>query len=135
MKILGVEHIGIAVSNLGECIDKFESAFGLKCCGRERIEASKVEVAFFKCGDTKIELVTPTDPASPIQGFLSRRGNGIHHICLDVEGIQDWLASFKQAGLDLIDREPRQGAKGRSVAFISPKALCNILVELSEETK
>jgi methylmalonyl-CoA/ethylmalonyl-CoA epimerase len=133
MKILGVEHIGIAVGNLEECITRFESAFGLKCEGRERIEASKVEVAFFKCGDTKIEFVTPTDPASPIQGFLSKRGNGIHHICLDVEGIEAWLESFRDGGIDLIDKKPRQGATGRKVAFISPKALCSILVELSEE--
>jgi methylmalonyl-CoA/ethylmalonyl-CoA epimerase len=135
MKLLGVEHIGIAVSDLEDCIARFESAFGIKCEGRERIEASKVEVAFFRCGDTKIELVTPTDPASPIQGFLTSRGNGIHHICLDVEGIDAWLKSLGQAGIDLIDKKPRRGATGRSVAFISPKSLCNILVELSEETQ
>lgn len=135
MKLLGVEHIGIAVSDLEGCITTFERAFGLKCEGRERIEASKVEVAFFKCGDTKIELVTPTDPASPIQGFLAKRGNGIHHICLDVEGIEAWLESLRQAGVDLIDKKPRQGATGRRVAFINPKSLFDILVELSEETQ
>ena len=132
MKILGVEHIGIAVGNIDECITRFEEVFGFKCEGRQTIAASKVEVAFFKCGDTKIELVTPTDETSPIHKFLAKRGNGIHHICLDVEGITDWVGSLVGGGVDMIDKVPRQGAAGKSVAFISPKSLCDILIELSE---
>jgi methylmalonyl-CoA/ethylmalonyl-CoA epimerase len=132
MEILGVEHIGIAVSDLERCIETFETVFGFKCEGRQKIEASKVEVAFFRCGSAKIELVAPTDETSPIQKYLSSRGNGIHHICLDVEGIEDWLRSMVDGGLDLIDKVPRQGAAGKKVAFISPKSMCDILIELSE---
>ncbi|MFH1314685.1 MAG: methylmalonyl-CoA epimerase [Candidatus Eisenbacteria bacterium] len=134
MKILGVEHIGIAVDGLDECIEKFENALNLKCEGRETIEASGVEVAFFGCGSSKIELVTPAGAASPIGSFLSKRGNAIHHICLRVEGIDDWLAYLKQIGVELIDTVPRQGASGKRVAFISPRSMCNILIELSEDT-
>ena len=132
MKILGVEHIGIAVDNLDQCIAKFEQVFGLECEARERIEASRVEVAFFRCGDTKIELVTPLDETSPIHSFLSKRGNGIHHICLDVQGIEDWLGRLSQSGIELIDKAPRQGASGKKVAFINPRSVFDILFELSE---
>lgn len=132
MRIRGVEHIGIAVSDLDACIERFEKILKLRCAGREAMEASKVEVAFFECGGTKIELVAPADSDSPIHGFLSKRGNAIHHICLDVEGIGDWLDFLKTSGVDLIDRAPRQGAAGKSVAFISPTSTCSILFELSE---
>jgi methylmalonyl-CoA epimerase len=133
MKMLGVEHIGIAVRDLDQCIDRFEKVFGFKCEGREKIDASKVEVAFFRCGGTQIELVSPTEDSSPIHNFLAKRGNSIHHICLDVEGIEAWLASMVDGGIDLIDKVPRQGAEGRKVAFVSPKSLCDILIELSEK--
>ncbi len=135
MKIRGVEHIGIAVKDLDRCIERFESAFGFRCEGRQRIDASKVEVAFFKCGDTKIELVTPTEESSPVHKYLAKRGNGIHHICLDVDGIEDWLGSLSDGGIDLIDAVPRQGAAGKKVAFIGPKSMCDILIELSEEKR
>jgi methylmalonyl-CoA epimerase len=132
MKVLGVEHIGIAVANLDQCIEKVEKVFGLECESREKIEASRVEVAFFRCGDTKIEFVTPLDETSPIHSFLMKRGNGIHHICLDVEGIEGGLEQLLESGIDLIDKVPRQGASGKKVAFISPKSVFNILFELSE---
>jgi methylmalonyl-CoA/ethylmalonyl-CoA epimerase len=132
MRILGVEHIGIAVGNIDECIARLEKVFGFRCEGRQTIEASKVEVAFFKCGETKLELVTPTDETSPIHKFLMKRGNGIHHICLDVEGITDWVDSLVGDGVDMIDEVPRKGAAGKNVAFISPGSLCDILIELSE---
>jgi methylmalonyl-CoA/ethylmalonyl-CoA epimerase len=133
MKILGVEHIGIAVTGLEECIEKFENVLNLSCEGKEAIKASGVEVAFFRCGSSKLELVTPAETGSPISSFLSKRGNAIHHICLKVEGIDEWLAFLKQSGVDLIDTAPRQGASGKRVAFINPRSMCNILIELSED--
>ncbi len=135
MKIKGVEHIGIAITNLGECIATLKKTFGLKESHRERIEASNVEVVFFECGTTQIELVTPTSDASPISVFLSKRGNGIHHICLDVEDIEGWLAALKAKGIELIDSEPRRGAHGKKVAFLSPKSTCGFLIELSEQVE
>ena len=91
MKMVGVQHIGIAVKDLEATIATLEKLFGIKCGKREKIEASKVEVAFFDFGNTTVELVSPTHPDSPISKYLEKRGNGIHHICFDVEGIDDWL--------------------------------------------
>lgn len=132
MKLDGVEHIGIAVSDLDACIRTLEEVFGIKCAAREKVEASKVEVAVFDLGSTKLELVTPTDPASGVGKFLASRGNGIHHICLRVQDIEGWLDALGKRGVDLIDKVPRRGAFGHTVAFLSPKSVCNILIELSE---
>jgi len=132
MRINGVEHIGIAVTNVDECIKTLERIFGLEVSDRQTIEASNVEIAFLPCGATKIELVTPTSESSPIAGFLNKRGNGIHHICLDVENIEAWLEALEQRGVRLIDKKPRMGAHGRKVAFIDPKSTCGFLIELSE---
>lgn len=133
MKIEGVEHIGIAVADLDECIGKFENLLGLKCQARHRVESNLVEVALFDCGGTRIELVAPTDDASPIRRFVAKGGNSLHHICFKVEGIEAWLDFLHEQGVDLIDRTPRQGAGGRSIAFVKPKSICNFLIELSEE--
>jgi methylmalonyl-CoA/ethylmalonyl-CoA epimerase len=133
MKVLGVEHIGIAVEGLDECVEKLEKALNLRCDSKEAVEDSGVEIAFFTCGASKIELVTPAGTGSPISSFLSRRGNALHHICLKVDDIDEWLRYLKSNGVDLIDKVPRQGASGKRVAFISPKSMCGILVELSED--
>jgi methylmalonyl-CoA/ethylmalonyl-CoA epimerase len=135
MRIEGVEHIGIAVADLDKCIERFENLLGLKCQARQRVESNQVEVAVFDCGGTKIELVAPTDEASPIHKFVSRGGNSLHHICFKLEGLEAWLDFLDQHGVDLIDRTPRQGALGHSIAFVKPKSLCNFLVELSEEKR
>jgi methylmalonyl-CoA/ethylmalonyl-CoA epimerase len=132
MKIVGVQHIGIAVRDLEAAIASFENLFGARCGSREKIAASKVEVAFFDFGNTHVELVSPTDPASPVSGYLERRGNGIHHICFDVEGIDKWLETLKARDVKLIDKTPREGAAGHRVAFIDPASADGILYELSE---
>jgi methylmalonyl-CoA/ethylmalonyl-CoA epimerase len=133
MKIEGVEHIGIAVKDLDECIGRFEDLLGLKCSMRKRLESNKVEVAVFKCGGTSIELVAPTDETSPVHRFVSRGGNSLHHICFRVDEIDKWLAFLDAEGAELIDREPRQGAFGDRIAFVGPKSVCNFLIELAEE--
>lgn len=133
MKIEGVEHIGIAVANLDECIEKFEKILGLKCQRRERVESNHVEVAVFDCGETRLELVAATDEESPIHKFVARSGNSLHHICFKVEGIDDWLKFLKENGVGLIDSVPRDGALGHRIAFVKPKSICNFLIELSEE--
>ncbi len=133
MKIEGVEHIGIAVANLDECIEKFEKLLGLKCGSRERSETNRVEVAIFDCGGTRLELVAPTDEDSPIQKFIAGGGNSLHHICFKVEGIDQWLTFLDGEGVGLIDKKPRDGALGHRIAFVKPKSICNFLIELSEE--
>lgn len=132
MKMLGVQHIGIAVRDIDASIDTFEKLFGVKCGSREKIEASKVEVAFFDLGNVHVELVSPVDPESPISRYLDKRGNGIHHICFDVEGIDEWLETLKSKDVKLLDETPREGASGRRVAFINPSSTDGILFELSE---
>jgi methylmalonyl-CoA/ethylmalonyl-CoA epimerase len=132
MKMVGVKHIGIAVKDLEESIANFENLFGIKCGKREKIAASKVEVAFFDFGNTHIEMVSPIDPESPISGYLEKRGNGIHHICFDVEGIDEWLETLKSKGVKLLNETPREGASGHRVAFINPASADGILLELSE---
>ncbi len=134
MKIEGVEHIGIAVSDLDECIEKFEKLLGLKCRQRERSEPNRVEVAVFDCGGTRLELVAPTDEDSPIQKFIAKGGNSLHHICFKVEGIDDWVTFLDGKGVELIDKTPRDGALGHRIAFVKPRSICNFLIELSEET-
>ncbi len=134
MKIEGVEHIGIAVKNLDECIERFENLLGLKCSRRKRMESNKIEVAVIDCGGTTLELVAPTDEESPVQRFVSKGGNALHHICFKVDDIEGWLAFLDRQGADLIDRKPREGAFGDRIAFVSPKAVCNFLIELAEET-
>jgi methylmalonyl-CoA/ethylmalonyl-CoA epimerase len=133
MKIEGVEHIGIAVEHLDECIQRFEKLLGLKCSRRERVESNKVEVAVFDCGGATIELVAPTDEESPVQRFVSEGGSSLHHICFRVDDIDGWLRSLSEQGVKLIDREPRRGAFGDRIAFVSPKSVCNFLIELVEK--
>lgn len=132
MKIKGVEHIGIAVSDIEDLARIFEDLLGLKLQAKESIAHSNVEVAFFPCGSTNLELVTPLSDQSPIRSFLEKRGNGIHHICLDVEGIEEWIDFLAQNGIEMIDQTPRKGAHGKKVAFINPKSTFGILIELSE---
>jgi len=132
MDIIGVEHVGIAVSDLDACARRLEEVLGIKQGGRERVEGSKVEVAVFQLGNTKIELLTPTSPDSPIAKFLAERGNGIHHICLKVNDIKGCLDELAGKEVGLIDKVPRSGSFGHKIAFLSPKSLCNILVELNE---
>ena len=133
MKIEGVEHIGIAVKNLDECIERFENLLGLRCRRRKRIESNKIEVAVFDCGGTTLELIAPTDEESPVQRFVSKGGNALHHICFKVDDIEGWLTFLDRQGADLLDRKPREGAFGDRIAFVSPKAVCNFLIELAEE--
>lgn len=133
MKIEGVEHIGIAVKDLDQCIERFETLLGLKCNRRKRVESNRVEVAVFECGGTTLELVAPTDETSPVYRFVSKGGNALHHICFKVDDIDGWLTFLDGQGADLIDRKPREGAFGDRIAFVGPKAVCNFLIELVEE--
>lgn len=132
MDIAGVEHIGIAVADIDAAINRLETVLGIKCSSRERVESNKVEVAVFEVGGTKIELITPTCETSPISKFLAQRGNGIHHICLKVRDIKGCLEDLAGKGVDLVDKTPREGALGHKIAFVSPKSVCNILLELAE---
>lgn len=130
-----IEHIGFAVKNLEKSISFYENLLGLKCYKIEEVEDQRVRTAFFKVGLTKIELLEPTDPASPVARFLEKRGEGIHHIAFAVTDIRDNLRAAKEKGVRLIDESPRKGADGLDIAFLHPASTFGVLMELCEKIK
>ena len=128
-----IEHIGIAVKNLKDAISFYEKIFGLKCYNIEEIPEQKVRTAFFMVGQTKIELLESTDPEGPIGKFIEKRGEGIHHLAFSVTDIAEKLRFAENAGVRLIDAQPRQGAEGLHIAFLHPKSTFGVLTELCEE--
>lgn len=133
MELSHIEHIGIAVSSLEEAIPYYEKTLGLKCYAVEEVKEQKVKTAFFKVGQTKIELLESTDPAGPIGKFVEKRGQGVHHIAFAVNDIEKNLAEAKENGVRLIDEKPRKGAEGLDIAFLHPKSTLGVLTEFCED--
>lgn len=127
-----IDHISIAVNNLDETLEVFKNVFGLEEAHRETIPDQGVKAALIKVGDGEIELVEPTDPEGGVAKFIERRGEGIHHICLEVDSIEQTLKSLAEKGVALIDKEPRKGLAGM-IGFVHPKATKGMLVELAEK--
>lgn len=132
MNITHIEHIGIAVRNIEEQLPYYEQILGLKCYNIEVVEDQKVKTAFFKVGQTKIELLEPTSEDSTIAKFIEKRGEGVHHIAYATDNVKDALTIAEEKGVRLIDKEPRQGAEGLSIAFLHPKSTGSVLTELCE---
>jgi len=132
MKLSHIEHIGIAVNSLEESIPYYEEVLGLKCYAIEEVKDQKVKTAFFKVGQTKIELLESTDPEGPIGKFIEKKGQGIHHLAFAVDGIENALAEAESKGVQLIDKQPRKGAEGLDIAFLHPKSTMGILTEFCE---
>lgn len=133
MKVSHIEHLGIAVKNLDEAIPYWENVLGLKCYNIEEVADQKVKTAFFKVGQTKIELLEPTSEDSTIAKFIEKKGVGVHHVAFAVEGVEDALADAESKGVQLIDKAPRKGAEGLSIAFLHPKSTQGVLTELCED--
>ena len=136
MKITHVEHIGIAVPNLAEAIKYYEEVLGLKCYKTEVVADQKVTTAFFKVGDTKIELLEATSEDSTIAKFIEQNGGkgGMHHMAFAVEdGVAEALAEAQEKGVQVIDKAPRNGADGLKIAFLHPKCTQAVLTELCED--
>ena len=131
-KVTRVDHIGIAVKDLEAAKKFYEEVLGLKSAGDEVVEEQKVRVYFFPCGDSELELLESTSPDGPIAKHIERSGEGIQHVALRVDNIENALATLKEKGVRLIDEKPRYGAGAASIAFIHPKATGGILMELSE---
>lgn len=127
-----IEHIGIAVESLEQAIPFYEKVFGLKCYAVEEVKEQKVKTAFFKVGQTKIELLESTDPEGPIGKFIEKKGQGIHHLAFAVKGLQKSLDTLGQKEVMLIDKTPRKGAEGLNIAFLHPKSTFGVLTELCE---
>jgi len=125
-----IEHIGIAVKNLDESISFFESLLGLKCYAVEEVKDQKVKTAFFRIGQTKIELLGSTDPEGPIGKFLEKKGEGVHHIAFAFDDAGLALKKAEENGIALIDKVSRKGAEGMNIGFLHPKSTHGVLVEV-----
>lgn len=131
----GINHIGIAVKSISEALPIYEDVFGMVYEGEEIVPSQKVKVAFLLAGNTRIELLEPIDETSAIAKFIETKGEGIHHLALEVTSIKDRIAELKEKGIQLIDEKPRPGAHHTEVAFIHPKSVHRVLVELCEKPK
>ena len=131
----GINHIGIAVKSISEALPIYKDVFGMVYEGEEIVPSQKVKVAFLLAGNTRIELLEPIDETSAIAKFIETKGEGIHHLALEVTSIKDRIAELKDKGIQLIDEEPRPGAHHTEVAFIHPKSVHRVLVELCEKPK
>ena len=130
--IKGIDHVGIAVKSIDEAKKFWVDTLGLKLSHIEEVPEQKARVAILKAGDTTIELVEPTSPDSPVQRFIEKRGEGLHHLTLQTDNLAERLKKLKSANVGLIDEKPRVGADGAKIAFLHPKSAHGVLVELCE---
>ncbi len=130
-----INHIAIAVNNIEEAAKFYQEVMGLTLSGVEVVSAQKTRVGFFKIGESNIELVQPAEPDSPLTKFLETKGQGIHHICFEVDDVEAEVKSFLEKGATMIDQKPRPGAHGTKVAFVHPKSSNGVLIELCELPK
>lgn len=128
-----IEHIGIAVSDLEASISLFEKLLNTPCYKRELVESEGVETAFFRTGESKIELLAGTDAAGTIQRFISRKGEGIHHLAFEVDDIEAEIKRLKEEGFEFVREETRPGADNKLVCFLHPRSTNGVLVELVAE--
>jgi methylmalonyl-CoA/ethylmalonyl-CoA epimerase len=133
MHLTHIEHIGIAVRNLSNAIPLFEELLGTTCYAIEEVKDQKAKTAFFRIGETKIELLESTTVDGPIRRFIDKRGEGIHHIAFAVNGLSEALETLEKQGTRLIDARPRSGAEGFDIAFLHPRATHGVLIELCEK--
>jgi len=129
MKPTHIEHIGIAVNSLEESIPYYEEVLGLECYAIEEVKDQKVKTAFFKVGDTKLELLEPTDENSAVAKYIAKKGQGIHHIAFAMDDVDKALQDAEDKGIRLIDKEPRKGAEGLQIGFLHPKSTNGVLTE------
>jgi methylmalonyl-CoA epimerase len=132
MKIKRIAHLGIAIKDLDAGKSLYGKNLGLALKGDEVVESQKVKVSFIGVGESNLELLLPTADDSPVAKFLETKGEGFHHLALEVEDLAGALEELKAAGVRLIDEKPREGAHGALVAFIHPKATYGLLLELCQ---
>jgi len=130
--IKNLYHVAIAVKDLDEALGVFEGLLGLKAAHVEEVPDQGVKAALIPIGQGEIELIQPIDPEGGVAKFIERRGEGIHHICLEVDDIDEELKSLAARGIELIDKQARKGLAGR-VGFLHPRAAKGVLIELAEK--
>ncbi len=132
MKILKIDHLGIAVNSIDEGKNFWSGVLGLDFEGAETVAEQKVTTAFFPVGESEVELLESTAADGPVAKYIEKRGQGIQHVAFRVENIDEALAELKEKGVQLIDQQPRIGAGGAKIAFLHPKATNGVLVELCQ---
>jgi methylmalonyl-CoA/ethylmalonyl-CoA epimerase len=125
-----IDHLGIAVRSIDESLKFYRDSLGLDVGGRERVEDQGVTVALLPVGESRIELLEPFDAGTPVGRFIEKRGEGLHHICYEVEDLSSRLEDMKSRGVRVLDGYPRRGAEGKLVAFLHPASANGVLVEL-----
>lgn len=130
-----VEHIGLAVKDLQQSIPLFETLFNQKSYKTEEVASEGVRTAFFKCGESKIELLEATNDQSPIAKFIAKRGEGMHHIAFEVADIHAEMKRLAAEGFTLLNEVPKKGADNKLVCFLHPKTTNSVLVELCQEIR
>ncbi len=133
MKIIKVDHIGVAVNSIEASLKFFANTLGLKLEGQETVAEQKVTTAFLPVGDTEVELLQSTAPDGPIAGFIEKKGEGVQHVAFLVDDIEGALKELEAKGIRLIDKVPRKGAGGKKIAFVHPKDTYGVLVELCQK--
>jgi methylmalonyl-CoA/ethylmalonyl-CoA epimerase len=133
MKLLRINHLGIASNGLDEAMARMARLFGMDADHVEAVPEQKVKTAFFPVGEARLEYLESTDPEGPVGKFLAKRGPGIHHVCFEVDDIDAAVAELVAKGVRMIDAAPRAGAHGCRVAFIHPAETGGVLMELSQE--
>ncbi len=131
--MLKIEHIGIAVKNLSDSNALFEKLLGKAHYKTETVDSEHVTTSFFQVGDSKIELLEATDPASPIARFIDKRGEGIHHLAFEVADIEAEMKRLADEGFRLLNETPKRGADNKLVCFLHPKSANGVLIELCQE--
>ncbi|MCB2217554.1 methylmalonyl-CoA epimerase [Desulfofustis glycolicus] len=134
MKILKIDHVGVAVGSIDDGKTFWSDILGLDFAGEETVVSQKVKTAFFPVGESEVELLESTAPDGPVAKFIEKKGAGFQHIAFRVADIDDALAELKARNIQMIDEQPRPGAGGARIAFIHPKATGGILVELCERS-
>ena len=132
MKILKIDHLGVAVKSIEGGKNFWTDVLGLALEGTETVAEQKVTTAFLPVGESEVELLESTAPDGPIAKYLEKKGEGVQHIAFRVENLDEALAELKAKGIQLIDEQPRRGAGGARIAFLHPKATSGVLVELCE---
>lgn len=127
-----LDHIGIAVKDLETAVKTYEKLLNTPCYKRETVESEKVTAAFFKTGESKIELLGASEPGTIIEKYIERRGEGLHHIAFEVEDIEEELSRLKAAGFTLLNDQPKEGADNKLVAFVHPGDNHGVLIELCQ---
>lgn len=130
-----INHIGVAVHSLEESIPFYRDSLGMTLSGVEEVVDQKVKVAFLSVGESKIELLEPTSPESPVAKFLEKNGPGTHHVAYEVADIEGAIARLTAGGTKMIDQTPRKGAHGAQIAFIHPKSSGGVLTEICQNSK